>query len=620
MHSKKASRRSLLTAIVFVLLMIVGGGCRPSWWIDPGYLPGVNDTAVEIIGGQDTIVINLPLRNGSQTLCTQGAGGSYSHTGNATRHDVDLDTPNNINDYLFAPIGGVAYVHDDRPHDDFGLHINIDLLDGTYIVIGHLSTIFIEDGQEVAVGQLLGYEGSTGDSTGDHVHIGRHRGNASADAIYGPSVEGLAIMSTDTNTGETGEFQTSQMVCGLSGGHYYRSHLPVELWHPNGSLVKTPTVSTTYLIEAGHRRAFLSEEAFWSRRHDFADVALITDDELLDCYDAGFSFGSNYDINAVYDGSIVWLIEQDSGSGYRARREVPLASWQAVLKSWNITASTYDDLHSPSELGIDLDDYRHDLRPVLFRDGSLVRENSNSAVYFIADGIAMPIESWDVLLLMGFGNRDIIWVDDGIVSAIQQKVGSCSVNSYCLSLEDVTTCGGPNDDEGVIIQGGTDDDDINDDSELGNPDTGHNPPEDDDENDNLGDPGDTGTPAGLGQPPVADLLWLEWTTPAGSAADRITVSGEFTPAGGTPTSWQNLAEVHGAATVRYERAGTSAGDSLRFSVEYQSGGGVSWSCLAPFPPGTMQGSVAAGFGAASIDAIPTADPVSNGCGLTIVAP
>ena len=565
-----------------ILLPALGASaCAPSWWRHP---PGVVDDDSSG-GGQDLVVIELPFRTGYGSRCTQGVGGSYSHHFSSTYHDVDLDTPNNVDDYVYAPVSGMAYVHDDDPTDNFGIHLNIDLADGTYIVIGHLADVFIEDGEEVTAGQLVAFEGSTGDSSGDHVHIGRHKGSASQDAILGESIEGLAFTTRDLSTDKFGQIMTSEMICGLDGGHTYESQLAAPLWHPNGSLIKTPESSTVYLLEEVATRAFLTEGAFWDRHYDFGDVALVAEEEL-DCYGIAQMIKGPYAIGAIYDEGTVWLLLEELNDAYRSRQEVRPSGWQAVLKSWGIIASTHDDLRTADELGVNLAQYTLFTEPAVFREGSLLRESTNYTVYVVSDGIAMPIESWETLLLMGFGNRDVIWVDDGVVATVQQKVGSCSVNAYCVSARDVTSCGGPQDEEGVF-------------------------PETDEEEEQDNDTAEEET---------ENTLWIGWTMPAFESADRITISGEYTLASGYSYGWQDLAETSGDTGVRYERSGVSPGDSLRFSVEFERDGTVSWSCLAPFPPGTLQGSVEAGVGVTSLNTIPTADPMSDGCGLTVIVP
>lgn len=54
----------------------------------------------------------------------------------------------------------------------FGKHIIIDHGDNVTSVYAHLDKIFVVKGQEVVIGQIIGREGSTGWSTGPHLHFG----------------------------------------------------------------------------------------------------------------------------------------------------------------------------------------------------------------------------------------------------------------------------------------------------------------------------------------------------------------------------------------------------------------------------------------------------------------
>lgn len=53
----------------------------------------------------------------------------------------------------------------------FGLYVVIKPKDKNYHFLGHLSEITVKEGQEVELGDLVGIEGSTGRSTGSHVHF-----------------------------------------------------------------------------------------------------------------------------------------------------------------------------------------------------------------------------------------------------------------------------------------------------------------------------------------------------------------------------------------------------------------------------------------------------------------
>lgn len=521
---------SLYLLVVTTIIIFIDGCCDPR---RPECMELGNG------GGQDSVTIDLPFDNGYTAMCVQGAGGSYSHRYNSTRYDVDLDTPNTTRDLVYAPVGGIAYVHDDDREGGFGVHVNIDMQDGTYILLAHLDDVFVDDGSEVAEGEILAFEGTTGNSTGDHVHMGRHDGDASSDGANGTSIEGLALYATDTTTDSTTDMTTSDMTCDLSSGHRYASLLVTPRWHPNGTLVKTPDDSTVYLIENGGTRAFVDEASFWSHGYDFDDVALVSDAEIA-CYTAGENIGEDTHVNAV-----------DSAVGD-------------------------------------------------FRDGNLVSEVSSSTVYVMSDGIAMPVETWDAYLLMGFASRTVIEVNDGAVDAAVDAVGDCATNAYCVSREDIITCGGPSaDDEGSYPERVTD--------------TG-------DEDDETVDEEQGGADSATGSDSSTDGLAVMWTTPSGAAADRITLSGEYTHGDGWSEGWQTLMSVTGLASLTYEVIDAASGDTLRFSAEFVDDGTTSWSCLAPYPPGTVQGIATATYRGSTVDVVATDDPGSDGCGLLVTVP
>ena len=57
-------------------------------------------------------------------------------------------------------------------NDSAGNYVTIDHADGFRSIYMHMSAYIVSAGQEVAAGQVIGYVGSTGESTGPHLHIG----------------------------------------------------------------------------------------------------------------------------------------------------------------------------------------------------------------------------------------------------------------------------------------------------------------------------------------------------------------------------------------------------------------------------------------------------------------
>ena len=88
----------------------------------------------------------------------------------STRHfhsGIDIAAPcgNNIT----AADSGIAHTY--YSGYGYGNHVIIVHGNGWVSVYGHMAAFVISDGQTVHRGQLIGFEGSTGNSTGCHLHF-----------------------------------------------------------------------------------------------------------------------------------------------------------------------------------------------------------------------------------------------------------------------------------------------------------------------------------------------------------------------------------------------------------------------------------------------------------------
>ncbi|MFE6977571.1 M23 family metallopeptidase [Streptomyces sp. NPDC057682] len=71
----------------------------------------------------------------------------------------------------------------------YGNNIVLRMTDGTYTQYGHLSSIGVSVGQGVAAGQQIGLSGSTGNSTGPHLHF-----EARTTPSYGSDMDPIAYL------------------------------------------------------------------------------------------------------------------------------------------------------------------------------------------------------------------------------------------------------------------------------------------------------------------------------------------------------------------------------------------------------------------------------------------
>lgn len=396
------------------------------------------------VGGVDPNVIQMPSPRGLARQCTQGAYGVWSHSYPSTLHDLDLDTSNVSDEEVYAPVAGIARVHTESATENFGYHVNIDLGDGTYVVLAHLKEIFVEDGEPVAVGEMIGYEGCTGACTGDHIHIGLHRGDAGQMAQFGASIPASYFAGDDTAAGEAEDILGDDFVCGRVSlgdpvnGHFYRSALPVPVSHPDGTLVKTPDDPKVYRLDDRAIRWITNEEVFASYGYDFRDVVLISDEER-NAYGVGADLDEFGLVDAVEDEQgQLWLVVAPRERADRYRIAVRETAWMAVLASWGLDYSEDNPVPVVSADHAYLHDWPIAAGNAKFRDGSLVKEVSTSTVYVISDAIALPIKNETAYELAGFQERNVLTVADGQVEEVEGDTGDCATGVHCLDEAAIT--------------------------------------------------------------------------------------------------------------------------------------------------------------------------------------
>jgi len=126
----------------------------------------------------DSAVYSLPYQAGTECKVTQGYNGTYSHTG-PDQYAIDWKMPCHTPVHA-ARAGMVAKVKvdsnvggPDRKFENCANYILIRHSDGTLANYAHLSNngATVKPGQRVEAGDLIGYSGNTGFTSGPHLHF-----------------------------------------------------------------------------------------------------------------------------------------------------------------------------------------------------------------------------------------------------------------------------------------------------------------------------------------------------------------------------------------------------------------------------------------------------------------
>ncbi len=156
--------------------------------------------------------LRLPFPNGYRSQCTQGNGGATSHNLPSTRHALDLDDqPSTPGRWVLAAASGIARVRHNQA--SWGNNVRIDHGGGYFTLYAHLASVSIQDGESVQMGRQIGTIGTTGNSTGIHLHFALHEGNASA-ATIPASIPAPRIWARNVTHGGTFKWYSSQEFLG----------------------------------------------------------------------------------------------------------------------------------------------------------------------------------------------------------------------------------------------------------------------------------------------------------------------------------------------------------------------------------------------------------------------
>lgn len=229
-------------------------------------------------------------------------------------------------------------VIDPNWNSGYGLHMHVRHPNGCYTHYGHLSSRLLKDKDPVHKGDVLGYEGSTGVSTGPHIHFAVHCPSAGNPSVYEPiKPEPLQGYS---NFGDVQAIDLPanayRVVIGVASGKEGFTHFPV------GTLVKRIGYPEIYLVcsesQVCHVKdwpAFVSRR-FWLDSNDpMARVTEIATDPRS-CYGQGPDIVVDQQSKLIICAADEYHLTYDSA--FAVKRKVPyLAADPArakLLASW----------------------------------------------------------------------------------------------------------------------------------------------------------------------------------------------------------------------------------------------------------------------------------------------
>jgi len=103
------------------------------------------------------------------------ASGRISQRAWACHHAIDVSAP--IGVAIYAAAAGEVVVAGQTEYPGYGRMVVIRHADGYQTLYGHLSASYVRAGEHVARGEMIGRMGSTGRSTGSHLHFEVSRGS-----------------------------------------------------------------------------------------------------------------------------------------------------------------------------------------------------------------------------------------------------------------------------------------------------------------------------------------------------------------------------------------------------------------------------------------------------------
>lgn len=141
-----------------------------------------------------------------QSRVSQGFGKNpemYKQFGMKGHNGIDRAVP--VGTPVYAPMDGIAKVTNSKD-EGYGLHVKLrNAFKSLEVTEAHLSEVVVTNGQKVMTGDIIGYSGNSGYSTGAHLHESVRRLVESSKDVWSWTVK-------DRTNGYSGAFDHSEFI------------------------------------------------------------------------------------------------------------------------------------------------------------------------------------------------------------------------------------------------------------------------------------------------------------------------------------------------------------------------------------------------------------------------
>jgi len=121
--------------------------------------------------------------------CGQSWTGTTRSSHSPDKRAIDFNRPDDLGDPVVASAPGVVLTADTVDDSGYGRWVLLDHGNGERSLYAHLKAVFVTSGQRIDLGQQLGKVGSTGNSTGPHLHYEQKQ----LDTVVWPWFSGVAF-------------------------------------------------------------------------------------------------------------------------------------------------------------------------------------------------------------------------------------------------------------------------------------------------------------------------------------------------------------------------------------------------------------------------------------------